>query len=354
MYKKIIATVIVYIFLTSNIQAVELGEFNSTKFKVGGYVKVEGRLTDQDSGDDGFEGSARQSRINFSATREIEGHTVTGFVEGDFYGNSVTGSPYDWRLRHAFIKVDNLTMGQTWNGQFFAVIPYDVPTLDFWNAGKGTVAGNGGVVRPDLVVHYATHGLRLSLQQPVNSEADYPDFVVNYAHKFDFGLDLSVAFAGRDVAKSNATNDSDESEFGAAAIFAGKYSLGSTSFHLNGYSGEGQGIYSGFGYGGAWNPVLNPVVDADANGNLIKTTGGAVGVSHSFSEKLRGAIRYAEIKADETEPGVDDVLEMTNVNLVYTYLPDLDFGVEWRDQNFNTHPIRPSGQQVEIMAMYKF
>ncbi|MBP0048918.1 hypothetical protein H9C73_09225 [Marinobacterium sp. AK62] len=354
MRKSRLAAAIIAAGAISNVHALELGEFNGTTFSVGGYVKAEGRFTNADSGDSEFDGTARQSRINFSAKRDVEGHKVMGFVEGDFYGGNATGSTYDWRLRHAYLNVDNLTLGQTWSGQFLASVPYDVPHLDFFNAGKGNTGGNGGVVRPDMVMHYQVGGVRLTLQDPINSDADYPDFVINYASKFDGGHAASIALAGRDVAKSNITNDSDDSEFGAALILAGKYSLGATTLHFNGYTGEGQGIYSGFGYGGAWHPTLRPAVDTNAEGELIKTTGVVVGVSHRFNEKLTGSLRHARIEADETPVAAEDTLQMTHANLVYTYLPGLDFGIEWRDQNITTHGTRPAGQQIELMAMYKF
>ncbi len=352
--KNGLALAVIAAGISTSAQALDLGEFNGTQFSVGGYVKAEGRFSNPDNGDGDFDGTARQSRINFSAKRDVSGHKLMGFVEGDFYGGNATDSTYDWRLRHAFLKVDNLTVGQTWNGQFYAYVPFDVPFLDFFNAGKGNAAGNGGVVRPDLVMHYQMGDFRFTLQDPVNEDADYPDFVVNYAKRFEGGHGASIALAGRDVAKSNVTNNSEDSELGLSVIYAGKYSLGATALHLNGYVGEGQGVYSGFGYGGAWHPSLRPSVDANANGDLIKTTGVAVGISHRFSDKLTGGMRYAQIEADETSAGAEDTLEISHVNLVYNYLPGLDFGIEWRDQNVATHSTRAAGQQLEVMAMYKF
>src|SRR5690554_3893699 len=298
--------------LSLNASAISLGEYEGTELKLGGYFKAEGVFNNPDGGDSNFDGSAAQSRINLSVIKDVNGHKVTGFIEGDFYGGDVTDSSHEFRMRHAYIKVDNLTMGQTWSGQFLATVPYDVPFLDFFNAGKGNVGGNGGVVRPDLVVHYAAHGFRLSLQEPINSQAAYPDFVINYAKRFDNGLALSFALAGRDVAKNSLSSDDSDSEFGGAALYAAKYSFNNTSFHVNGYTGEGQGIYSGFGYGGSWSPV-NPVVDVDVNGELIKTTGLVVGLSHGFTSQLRGSARFAQIKADDTSVGTEDKLEIMQI-----------------------------------------
>ena len=340
--------------ISFNVSALELGEFNGTTFSVGGYVKAEGIFTDpEEGGSIDFEGSARESRINFTASKTVEGHEVTGFIEGDFWGGS--GGSYDLRLRHAYLQVDNLTVGQTWNGQFWAMVPYDALYFDFFNAGKGTPAGNGAVVRPDVVMHYQAGDFRLTLQEPINDEAAYPDFVVNYAKSFEGGHGFSVAVTGRDVAKSSTTTSSEDSEFGAALLLAGKYTIGNTTLHLNGYTGKGQAAYSGFGYGGAWAPGVDKGLDANADGELITTTGLVAAVTHRFTDKLTGVARYAQVEADETAAGYDDTMDITLVNLVYNYLPGLDFGIEWRDQNVETFPgLRPSGQQVEVMAMYKF
>lgn len=331
--------------------ALDLGEFNGTQFSLGGYVKAEGIFDRPDNGDNSFEGTARQSRLNFSAAREVEGHKVKGFIEGDFWGGA--GSTYDWRLRHAFLSVDNLTLGQTWNGQFHAIAPVDVEVLNFWGPMAGTIGGNGGVVRPDLVLHYTQGGLRLTLQDPVYTGADMPDMVASYTHRTDSGHTFNLAVTGREV----STLD-DDSDFGAAISLGGKFMLGNTALSLTGFTGEGVGTYSGFGYSGTWNPSKN--VDINAEGDLITTTGFSAGVTQKFSDKLRGTVRYGQVKADEVADGVEDTLKMSNINLVYTYLPGLEFGIEWRDQNQTTLPpglgnkSRVNGQQVEVMAMYRF
>lgn len=310
-----------------------------------------------DEGDQDFEGSMRQSRLNFSAEREVSGHKLKAFIEGDFWDNNTTAndSTYALRMRHAYIAVDNLTIGQTWNGQFFANAPFDVTMLNFWGPGTGTIAGNGAVVRPDLVVHYTTGGFRLTAQDPVWSEAAYPDMVAAYTYRTG-GHAFNLAVTGRDV---NTVGD--ESEFGAAISAAAKLQFADTTFAVSAYTGEGAGVYAGWGYNGA----TGPSQDADVNqvtGELIKTTGFSAGVTQSFMDNLKGTIRYGQVEAEEVAAGMEeDTFKMINVNLVYTYFPGLDFGIEWRDQNAPNRPptsasssIRPEGQQVELMAMYKF
>ncbi|TCK04320.1 porin [Marinobacterium mangrovicola] len=354
---KKIAAAIMVAGLSSQVSALELGEFNGTTFSVGGYVKAEGVFSMPDDDDNFFEGGARQSRINFSAAKNVDGHQVRGFIESDFWDNNTTNndSTYAMRLRHAYISVDNLTVGQTWNGQFFATAPFDTEMINLWGVGTGTLAGNGAVIRPDLVLHYSLGGFRFTFQDPVYEDADYPDMVVAYTKRTQGGHAFNLAITGREVETVG-----DESDFGAAISLASKFRFGNTSFSLSGFTGEGAGIYAGWGYNGAMGPATsdyNPVKD-----ELIRTTGFAVGASHKFNDQWRANIRYGQTKADEVAAGMDeDTLKLALVNLIYTHSTGVDFGIEFRDQNVANRPPsaantsqRPAGSQVEVMAMYKF
>lgn len=342
---------LVSLFSTSAF-AFEVGDFNGTKFSVGGYIKAEGIFNRPDSGNNSFDSSARQSRINFKAARNVQGHKITGFLEGDFYGGNASGSTYDWRLRHAYIRVDNLTVGQTWNGQFLATAPFDAGMINFFAPGTGTIGGNGAVVRPDTVLHYETHGFRLSLQDPVYSDANLPDMVVSYTHRLSGGSGFNIAVTGREVDTTPSVSSDDQSEFGAALSFASKWMLGPMdSLHLSAYGGKGAGVYAGYGYNGAKGAATS---DVNAAGDLVEQKGFAIGYKHKFTDKLTGTLRYGQVNVDETAAGVNDTFRMTDVNLIYSYLPGLDVGIEWRDQNAANHPLRPKGQQIEVMAMYKF
>lgn len=359
MMKTKLALAVLAAGIASQASAVELGEFNGTTFNIGGYIEAEGLFTNPDDADNNFEGSMRQSRINFAASRMIEGHKVRGFIEGDFWDNNTSAdSTYAWRMRHTTISIDNVTVGQTWNGQFFANAPFDTETLNFWGLGIGTVAGNGAVIRPDLVVHYVDKGFRLTLQDPVYSDADYPDMVAAYTYRTAGGHAFNAAVTGRDVDTTPTVAGDNESEFGAALSLATKLKFGSTSLTLSGFTGEGAGVYAGWGYLGATGP--SGITEIDGNGDLVTLTGFSAGVGHKFSDKVRANLRYGEVTSDESALA-DDTLKQTSVNVIYTYLPGLEFGAELRDQNQANRPpvsagtsARPAGQQLELMAKYSF
>ncbi|QUX93922.1 hypothetical protein C0J08_00255 [Marinomonas sp. CT5] len=359
--KNKVAQAVIIAGLSSQGFAVELGDFNGTQFSVGGYLKAEGVFNSPDKGKNTFEGSARQSRINFAASRTENGHKIRGFIEGDFWDNNTSAdSTYAYRLRHATISVDNLTVGQTWNGQFFANAPFDTEMLNFWGLGIGSIAGNGAVIRPDLVVHYATKGFRLTFQDPVYSDASYPDMVAAFTHRTASGHAFNVAVTGRDVDMTPSITTDSESKFGAALSLATKLKFGDTSLSLNGFSGKGAAVYAGWGYLGATG--ASGVAEVDSKGDLVTVTGFSTGVSHKFNDKVRVNVRYGQVTSNEVSSTLsEDTLKLSLANVIYTYLPGLEFGVELRDQNVANRPpsavgvsSRPAGKQVEVMAMYKF
>jgi len=358
--KNKVSQAVIVASLSSQGFALELGDFNGTQFSVGGYLKAESIFNNPDEDSSTFESSARQSRLNFAASRTEDGHKIRGFIEGDFWDNNTTAtdSTYAFRLRHATISVDNFTIGQTWTGQFFANAPFDTEMINFFGTGIGTISGNGATVRPDLVMHYATKNVRLTLQDPVYSDASYPDMVAAYTRRTKEGHAFNVALTGRDVDTTPGNSSDSESEFGAALSLAAKLKFGDTSLSLSGFTGKGAGVYAGWGYRGATG--TSGVTEIDGQGDMVTLTGFSAGIGQKLSDKLRANLRYGQVTSDETAL-TEDTLKLVTANVIYTYVPGLEFGVEFRDQNIGNRPAtsagastRPAGQQVEVMAMYKF
>lgn len=364
--KHLLAAAVATAAVTPFVNANEIANINGTKISVGGYVKVEGTFNRPDSdaafdADNSFIGQARQSRFYIKTEREVEGHKVKTYLESDFFGNSYQASSTSsyMRMRHAYLQVDNLTVGQTWSGQFFASALFDVEMINFWGLGVGTIAGTGATVRPQLVAHYTTSGFRFSLQDPIYSKAGYPDMVASYTKRFKGGSALNLALTGRDVQKGAL--EEDESAFGGGVSIAGKLGLGSSgSLHLSTYTGKGMGAYSGFAAGGAYNPGTIGTAEADDDNHLIKQSGFSAGYKVKLTPNLRTNLRYGKVTVDDD---ADTEIVMTNVNLIYTYFKGLDLGIEWRKQTLDTlngpagtafPNIRPKGKQIEIMAKYNF
>jgi len=323
-------------------QAIEIVTKGDTNLSIGGYIKAEGLFNSPDEGESEFKGNLRQSRINVKTTKTVEDKKLTGFIEGDFYGDYATGGS-NLRLRHAYVQLDDLTVGKTWNGQFLAVAPLSTEQIDFWGTGVGTISGGGSYIRPDLTLHYTHKGFRFSAQEPAYDNANLPDLVMSYKDSLS-NFDYNVALTAREV------KNGEDSDTGVGVSLAGKLKIDDDSVHASVYSGDGMGAYSAICVGGPLGRTGG--VDCDAeDGKLISQTGYSVGYKHQFTQKLRGNLRYGEVNVDDA---ADTSANVKSVNLIYEYLPDLDVGIEWREQNKTTLPWMPAGQQIEVMAKYDF
>lgn len=342
LYIKRLSLGVAILASAASAQAIEIVTKGDTNLSIGGYIKAEGLFNSPDEGDSEFQGNLRQSRINVKTTKTVEDKKLTGFIEGDFYGDYATGGS-NLRLRHAYIQLDDLTVGKTWNGQFLAVAPLLTEQIDFWGTGVGTISGGGSYIRPDLTLHYTHKGFRFSAQEPAYDNANLPDLVVSYKNSLS-NFDYNVAITARDV------KNGEDSDTGVGVSLAGKLKVGDDSLHANVYSGDGMGAYSAICVGGPLGRTGG--VDCDAeDGKLISQTGYSVGYKHQFTQKLRGNLRYGEVNVDDA---ADTSANVKSANLIYEYLPDLDLGIEWRNQDVTTFPWMPAGQQIEIMAKYDF
>ncbi len=188
-----------------------------TTYKFGGYVKFDAMFTDYSdatpSGNslmrqfyyapqipigDGTGSSdltadfqARETRLNFRADTTTEGgNKITAFVEMDFFttsnGNEVVSNSYSPRLRHAFLKWNNWTVGQTWSTfQDVAALP---EALDFVGPAESTTFIRQSMIR------YTTGNLELAVENPQTfvSGGDrdlstVPDLIGRYTFKLGGG-----------------------------------------------------------------------------------------------------------------------------------------------------------------------
>lgn len=311
-------------------QAVELGTFKDTQFSIGGYIKAEGIYEDPDEGESRIFGRANESRFNLKAVTQKGGHTLVGFVEGDFYGGTPLGSDNDWRLRHAFLKLDNVTAGQTWTGQFWAVAYPDY--LDFIAGPRGTL---GGLNFRTTLVSYETHGLRFTAQDPVNNNADTPDMAVNYTLNIDGGHRLILTASGREI---------ENEDFVVGGAVGSKIMIGRHSLNLNAHYGEGLAAFTGVGVNGA------PVGDVE-NDEAVSQYGFNAGFQYVFTDQWRSNIAYTRVEVDDAS---ETYYESERVNVIHNILPELEVGAEWRKYNLAFGGLVPKGQQVEVMAKYRF
>ena len=329
-HKSLLALAVASSLSAAPSYAIDLGTYNDTSFSIGGYLKAEGIYEDAEDGESRFFGRANQSRINLKTVTQKQGHTIVGFVEGDFYGGTFPGENSDWRLRHAFIKIDNTTVGQTWTGQFWGVAYTDY--LDFFGGPRGTL---GGLNFRTTLASYQTHGFRFTAQDPVNNEADVPDLAVNYNLNLDGGHRLILTASGREV---------ENGDYVAGGAIGSRIMLGRHSLNINAHHGEGLGAFTGVGVGGS----LSGDVEND---DPVSQTGFNTGFQYKFNDQWRANVAYTKVEVDDD---ADTDYEGHWVNVIHNILPELEVGVEWRKHNLAFGPLIPEGQQVEVMAKYAF
>ena len=268
---------------------------------------------------------ANESRFNMKYTHG----DVMGFIELDFFdagtgANEIVSNSFSPRLRHAFIKYDNVLVGQTWST--FMNTSALAETLDF----AGPI--NGGVFVRQTQVRYTNGGLQLSLENPFSDEGDatqdsVPDFIAKYTFKGDWG-NVSVAGLVREL-----NTDGGNSETAVGYSVAGRINtMGKDSLRFQIAGGE-VGRYVGV------------VAARDLEGEVVEeTTAYSVNYRHFWSEDLRSTLAYGHAEADV------DGAESTqwSVNLIKNLTKQLSVGVEVGNYSDDTDNLDSDYAQLSL------
>ncbi|WP_413483833.1 DcaP family trimeric outer membrane transporter [Shewanella baltica] len=333
-----------------------------TDVEFGGYIKADIMFSDYgngapDSGDIsrqfyvpgtiyGKEGNgnqvvdfqARETRFNFKATTDVDGHKLSGFIELDFMthtdGNERTSNSYSPRIRHAFVSYDNWTVGQTWTTfQNAAALPEN---LDFVGAADGTPFARQTLLR------YTQGNFQFAIENPettvtpnqgggriTSGSGVVPDVIARYNLKTDGGAAFSFAGIARQLnleTKVGATQI-DSSALGYGASVAGIIPVGKDDLRFTATYGEGLGRYMALNY------INAGVLDANGDIESIRTFGGFVSYRHWWNEQWRSSVTLSGMQADNdvalTGSGVNKDAYSGYINLLYSPSKPLTFGVEY-------------------------
>ena len=340
-------------------QVVAEAEGPVTTYKFGGYAKFDAMFTDYSDGTpDGNslmrqfyyapqipvgDGSAsdditadfqaRETRINFRAdTKTSGGDSITAFIEMDFFihgdGNEVVSNSYSPRLRHAFIKYNNWTFGQTWSTfQDVAALP---EALDFVGPAESTTFIRQAMVR------YTMGGLEIAAENPESFVAGagdaergfstMPDLIARYTFNFgDKGSYFKVAGLYRNI-KIGDVGGSQPDEAGYGITASTKWAFGGgADLRAMVTVGDGVGRYIGLGF------VRDGYLDANNNIATAEALAYFVALRIPFG-KWRTNIMYGSTSIDYDDnilaAGLNDNGSSIHWNLIYNILPKLDIGAE--------------------------
>ena len=330
----------------------------TTTYKFGGYAKFDALFTDYSDGtpagtslmrqfyyapqipvgdgsaDDDIttDFQARETRINFRAdTKTAGGDSITAFIEMDFFthadGNEVVSNSWSPRLRHAFIKYNKWTFGQTWSTfQDVTVLP---EALDFVGPAESTTFIRQAMVR------YTSGNLELAVENPEafvagagTAERGFstmPDLIGRYTFKLAGGSYIRVAGLYRSIKVGDiAGSQRDETGYGVSA--SAKFMIGNGDLRAMVTVGDGVGRYVGLGF------VRDGYIDANNEISTAEAVAAFVSYRFKWNDKWRSNIMYGTTTIDYDDDvaaaGLNDTGSSFHANLIYNVLPKLDIGGE--------------------------
>lgn len=282
---------------------------------------------------------AKDSRGWVRAVTESPFGQVEMLVEADLAESS---RRYDVRLRHAYIKLGRLLVGQTYS--------VFINTSSLADVEAGYALANM-ITRHDVV----------RWQQPINPETDFtiaieepqnklhptaspglrtagenrrPDLTMRVDRRGSWG-NVSLSMAVREIATTGvlAAGEGDQSDTGTAFSLAGRVA-----------TGEADNLRFVFSYGDALSRYLTSSIYADAavtetgELDLATTHAGTVAWQHFWSPRWRSTIAANYSRTDTHElssAGLTREARSAHLNLIWTPTNKLSLGIEyihaWRE-----------------------
>jgi hypothetical protein len=282
---------------------------------------------------------AKESRFNVGTLTELpNGKTVRSFFEIDFLlagqGDERVSNSYNPRLRHAFFEYGDWLMGQTWST--FMILDL-VEDLDFAGTAEGIVFNRQPQVR------FTRGGFQAALESSettltpwqqtgrvTSGNALSPDLVVRYDYTGDWGR---VSGAGLFRRLNHEFEDAEqvirnETATGAGITVGGLINVASQDdIRFEGTVGRGLGRYL------ALNFINGAQILGDETIEAIPSFNGFVGYRHWWTEQWRSNANYSFFEAENspsiTDDGVNESAWSASVNVIYSPVPNLDFGIEY-------------------------
>ena len=333
-------------------------QVGATTFRIGGFIKADALFTDYSAGDapagtsrDLYQPGAtpvggaseddlsvdfhgKQTRLSLTATRAVEGHTLSGYLEGDFQtapgtqGSEMTTNGYNFAMRRAYISYDKFLFGQDWSTfQNSGVLP---ETTDFVGPTEGTVFVRQAQIRYSQPLGEGLL-LQVALENPETGvsgigavdDDTMPD-VVGRLNLTRGSNQFSLAGVVRQLNYEQGAVNAEETGFGLSA--AGKIVFDPRNdlrFMVSG--GEGIGRYLGLGF--APDAVL---VAGDLQAPSVLS--GFVSLRHGWSPRTRSTVSYSmiEVDRDGLPATASESSWSASANLFFEPTSGLLLGAEYR------------------------
>lgn len=313
------------------------GAANALEMKIGGYVKTDVTYDlDQDLGpsvgassvntgaaapsDESFRIHSLQSRINFSAS---EGD-VEVYLEGDFFtseGNELVSNSRGFRLRHAYGKMGNLLIGQTWSTFMDANWVLYPSTVDF--------AGPAGAtfIRQSMLRWTVSDGLDFALENPENrvdgqtTRDTVPDVILRYASAGDVSWQIAGLFQQFEI-DGGALDGESETNIGITGGVAFKTGSGSVSAKFNSNSNR----YTYYGFGNPAAVVVGSTIEPIDHTSIV------LAWNHNYGgpSNAKTTVAFGQVAFDDEFLGPTDIDTVSTIHVNYRWSPrdNVNLGVE--------------------------
>ena len=293
-------------------------------------IPVEGE-TDYDK-DEHFALHAKQTRLSLELRSPTPVGSLKIYYENDFFGNNTEPS-MDYRLRHFYGQVANLTVGQTWSTFYDPDVNPD--TLDFEGPGMLPVLRQPELRYTIPILKNAMY-TAFAIEQPksdlsnlpdgANGRNTMPDFTANWRWE---GKPGHVQLGGVLRSLSYDSNvDDDDSELGwGFNLSGGLKTFGADSVIASFSYGDGIGRYIQdlpSDSGG--------VVDDEGNLQTLTAWGAMLGYRHQWSEQWRSTVSYSYVQLDNREEQGDYAYDRTHyaqANLIWAPTKSFYVGIEY-------------------------
>ena len=271
------------------------------QFKIGGYVKLDlihdfNPIASPDFFDvskiptDGSKGqsthlNAKESRVFFDVKAPTKVGEIRTYIEGDFYGSG--GS---FRLRHAFVDINNKWLFGQWWSNFMdeSIIPN---TLDFEKPAAYAFARHPMVrykqsFSPDVYLALAIEEPSTNAQapdEPGKFESPMPDITARFRVTKPWGHVQLSTFVGKLVYRETAGPTDDVMIYG-----------GNLSGQFNIMKQKDKLIYQiVFGPGvGRYRGGVSAATDGDGNLEALREAGVTVGLEHRWNAAFSSLVVY--------------------------------------------------------------
>lgn len=373
-------------FLTIISYGQENTSLKKTKFKYGGYVKLDVLSSWYQNGDVSntspqrdivlpgaipvgeedrnqmFDMHLKESRFNFDVNTTINKQNIHAYLEFDFLlsaqGNERVSNSFSPRIRHFYFEWNRLLIGQSWTTFMIVIIPDDI---EFSGGLEGLVFNRQPQIRYRagswvfaLENPQTTYSLYQQNEIHVSGKEFIPDFVVRKNFIGRWGT-WSIAGLTRGLSMKDSLNVNHKA-LGYGFTTGGKILVGKRGddFRMQFTYGSGLGRYINAAF------ISSSILDDQSNLQANASINGYVAYNHYWiPHKLSSSIHAGYFQTYYNEAIVGEELNNTafsaSLNLKYDPVPQIRFGIEYmicgRELFNGTNGLM---HRLQIAAKYRF